>query len=92
MKMLQLQFQITNPYGTKDIPMGAWKEEHDARCEELCSTDDVGRKVNAAINGLEDKGFEIIDIRTDFATVDNHNNGGCNTIFEYVTILYRLYL
>ena len=89
MKMLQFQFQITNPYGTKDVPMGAWKEKHDEHCEKLCSTDDVRRKVNAAVEDIEDNGNEIVDIRTDFVTVDVHNNGGCNTVFEYVTILYR---
>ena len=89
MKMLQLSFKITNAYGTKDLALGAWDDKHDDNCEDLCSTDDVGRKVNAAVKRLESKGAEIADIRTDFATVDNHNNGGCNTIFEYVTILYR---
>ena len=89
MKMLQLTFKITNAYGTKDIPLGAWKEKHDDNCKDLYLADDVARAVNAAVKRLEGKGAEIADIRTDFVTVDNHNNGGCNTIFEYVTILYR---
>lgn len=76
MKFFQLEFRISNGYGTKDIS------------NEVCSSDDVLNAVNAAIDELGTD-VEIVDIRTNFVCIAHHNNGGCDSIMEYVTILYR---
>jgi hypothetical protein len=87
MKIIKLEFQISNYTGTKRSRFGAWaKSEHE---DELCDSSDVEEDVNNTLHLLEKKGHEIIDVRTDFVTVHSHNNGGCNTVFEHVTVLYK---
>lgn len=87
MKIAHLKFQISNYTGMKDNGLGAWTErEHE---DTLYDSSDVEEDVNNTLHLLEKKGHEIIDVRTDFVTVHGHNNGGCNTVFEYVTILYK---
>ena len=89
MKITQLKFQISNYTGVKEHGLGAWAKDHD-KCEnELYSADDVEECVNDTLHLIEKEGREIVDVRTDFVTVAGHNNGGCNTILEYVTILYK---
>lgn len=93
MKALQLEFQISNGYGTKTMPAGSWGDGADAgERDHLYSAADVTRAINEAIdkllNGRLDA-TEIVDVKTDFATIQRHNNSGCDLVMEYVTILYR---
>jgi len=89
MKIAHLKFQISNYTGVKERGLGAWAKDHDECGKELYSTDDVEECVNDTLHLIEKEGHEIVDVRTDFVTVAGHNNGGCNTILEYVTILYK---
>ena len=87
MKMLQLDFPVSNSYGTKGIALGAWHEKHEDHSDELVSPEDISNCVNREIECLGE--VEIVDIKTDFVVVSGHNNGGANTVMEYVTILYK---
>jgi len=87
MKMLQLDFPVSNSYGTKDIALGAWKEKHEKNRYELASSEEISNYINQEIERLGE--VEIVDIRTDFVVVSGHNNGGANTVMEYVTVLYK---
>lgn len=87
MKIIKLEFQISNFTGIKKSRLGAWaKSEHE---DELCDSSDVEEDVNNTLHLLEKSGNKVIDVRTDFVTVQRHNNGGCDTVFEHVTILYK---
>ena len=89
MNILQLDFCISNFYGTKDLPLGAWKDGHHGETDDtLYSAADVSKIVNAKIKELSSSA-EIVDVKIDFVTVHCHNNGGANTVMEYVTILYK---
>ena len=89
MKITQLKFQISNYTGVKEHGLGAWAKDHDECGKELYSADDVEECVNDTLHLIEKEGREIVDVRTDFVTIAGHNNGGCNTVLEYVTILYK---
>lgn len=89
MKIAKLRFQISDYTGVKDAAIGVWEEDHEENKEKLYGPSDVVGDVNKALDMLEKMGHEIIDVRTDFVTVHSHNNGGCATVFEHVTILYK---
>jgi hypothetical protein len=89
MKIAKLEFQISDYTGTKSSGIGAWEKDRDKYQDNLCDSSDVEEDVNNTLHLLEKNGSEIIDVRTDFVTVQTHNNGGCDTVFEYVTILYK---
>ena len=89
MKIVKLEFQISNAAGTRNIGMGAWEKDHDTDKDNLYASSDVEEDVNNTLHLLEKSGSKIIDVRTDFVTIQRHNNGGCDTVFEYVTILYK---
>ena len=88
MKMLQLEFLVSNSYGTKDLALGAWSEKYDDNCSNLFSSTDVSYKVNSTINELIDGGCRIENVKVNFVTISGHNNGGTNSIIEYVNIFY----
>lgn len=89
MKIAKLKFQISDYTGTKESAIGVWQEDHSKNQENLFSPSDVEEDVNNTLHLLEKNGNDIIDVRTDFVTVHKHSNGGCDTVFEYVTILYK---
>ena len=88
MNILQLDFLVSNSYGTKDLPLGVWKEHHGTTDDTLYLATDVSKIVNAKIKKLSFSA-EIVDVKIDFITVSGHNNGGANTVMEYVTIFYK---
>lgn len=89
MKIVKLEFQISNDIGTKNVGIGAWKKDYGEDKDNLYNSSDIEKDINNTLHLLEKNGSEIIDVRTDFVTIHEHNNGGCNTVFEYVTILYK---
>ena len=89
MKIATYEFRVSNGYGTKDVPCGAWSEKHNEHNDGLYSADDIDREINKAIALLEKHDCEIVDVRTNFVTIQHHNNGGCDFVMAYVTILYK---
>ena len=89
MQIAKLEFQISNFTGTKSSGMGAWEKDRTTHQDTLYDSSDVEEDVNNTLHLLEKNGSEIIDVRTDFVVIQKHNNGGCDTVFEYVTILYK---
>lgn len=89
MKIIKHQFLISDYTGPKDKAYGGWAADHGKTKNDLCNATDVEKSVNKTLNLLKKEGHEVVDVRTDFVTVHNHSNGGCNTVIEFVTILYK---
>ena len=86
MKVTNLEFRICDTFGMKDTPDGCWGKDVHERTIPLCSQKDVEKKINAV---LEKLGDTVIDIKTNFKTIYRHNNAGCDTIYEFVTIISK---
>lgn len=91
MKIINYEFLISDAFGTKYNLIGAWAEdaEHDRKADgtKIYSQDEIEREINVAL--AENSDHEVLEIKTNFVTVHRHNNAGCDTIYEYVTIVLK---
>ena len=84
-KIKTFEFQITDYTGTKNTPMGAWPESFNRENKpRLYSQKEIENKINRFMQNVE-----VVNVNIQFVTIDRHNNGGIDTVVEYVTVVYQ---
>jgi len=84
-KIKTFEFQITDYTGTKNTPMGSWTEDFNRKNKpRLYSQKEIENKINNFMQNVA-----VINVNIQFVTIDHHNNGGIDTVMEYVTIVYQ---
>ena len=85
-KIKTFEFQITDYTGTKNVPMGAWgsKSFNRENKPRLYSQKEIENQVNKFMQNVA-----VVNVNIQFVTIDRHNNGGIDTVMEFVTVVYQ---
>jgi len=87
-----LSFIVNSHYGNKDASKEAYKELclKKGKTPKVSTNKDIDKAVNKAIEELLENGCtEIIDVRVNYITTNQHNNGYEDTIEARYMILAK---
>ena len=85
MKIKTFVFRISNWCGQADIGEGgAWGDDFESSKNQLVTAKDIDKEINKFLDTVVP-----ISVSVDHQAVNNHNNGGWNTVIAVYTIVYN---